>query len=397
MVTAALASAGLYAQTRGTVNVYVKESAGIRRTSYPVNVRIPFPQGALLDFGNTRLMNGEMETPAQIAAESRWRDGSIRWLEADFNVSIGPMESQTYRLEYGGDVKAAAVVRGLTVTENDGIEVGHVRFNKSGAPLLASVKYRGEDIGRGANGLIVTDAAGTEHDLANADGLKAEIVKRGPLYVVIRYSGTIAIDGSYRVPFVLTVEMPNSKSWVKMTAAVEDPGKRLREVSFHTPLALGPLPWVWDFGTEHWTYGALRNPGDTVQLSEVVKTSGTNAWKVTMTSNGQEQPYETGVADRSKVIRWAHLQNSNEVIAFVMETGGSPSGTYVIRLAGDGQTSFHFAPALPRAQHHLTLYEHYVAPPVHIGAATSPSSVLNPLSAVCDTKQYTAAGVPAPR
>jgi hypothetical protein len=58
------------------------------------------------------------------------------------------MESQTYRLEYGGDVKAAEDARGLTVTENaDGIDVGRVRFNKSGAPLLASGKYRAEDIG----------------------------------------------------------------------------------------------------------------------------------------------------------------------------------------------------------------------------------------------------------
>jgi hypothetical protein len=63
----------------------------------------------------------------------------------------------------------------------------------------------------------------------------------------------------------------------------------------------------------------------------------------------------------------------------------------------DCRTSFHFAPALPRAQHLLTVYEHYVAPPVQIGAATSPSSILSPLSAVCDRKQYTAAGVPAPR
>jgi hypothetical protein len=398
VVAAALASAGLDAQTRGSVNVYVKESAGIRRTAYPVNARVPLPQGALADSANTRLVNGEMETPAQIAAESRWRDGSIHWLAVDFNASIGPMESQTYRLEYGGDVKAAASVRGLTVTENaNAIEVGRVRFNKSGAPLLASVKFRGEDIGRGANGLVVRDAAGKEHDLTDGEGLQAEVVKRGPLYVVIRYSGAIVVDGSYRAPFVMTVEMPNSKSWVKITATVEDPGKRLQEISFHTPLALGALPWEWDFGTDHWTYGVLRNPGDTVVLSEAVKTSGVNEWKVTTSSNGQEQSYETGVADRAKVIRWAHLQNVNEVIAFVMETEGSSAETYRIRLAGDGQTSFHFAPALPRPQHHLTVYEHYVATPVQIGAATSPSSILTPLSAVCDRKQYTAAGVPAPR
>jgi hypothetical protein len=398
VVAAAVASAGLCAQTRGTVNVYVKESAGIRRTAYPVNARVPFPQGALADPANTRLMNGETETSAQIAAETKWRDGSIHWLAVDFNASIGPMESQTYRLEYGGEVKAAVGARGLTVAENaDSIDVGRVRFNKSGAPLLASVRYRGEDIGRGANGLKITDGAGKEHDLTNAEELKVEVVKRGPLYVVIRYSGAIVVNGSYRTPFAMTAEMPNSKSWVKMTATVEDPGKQLKEISFHTPLALGALPWVWDFGTDHWTYGALRNPADMVVLSEAVKTSGVHEWKVSTGSNGQVQTYETGVADRSKVIRWGHVQDGKEVIAFVMENQGSPAGVYHITLDGDGQTAFRFAPALPLAQHHLTVYEHYVAPPVQIGAATSPSSILNPLAAVCDRKQYNAAGVPAPR
>src|SRR5690242_11076887 len=90
-IAAALVAAGLNAQTRGSVNVYVKESAGIRRTAYPVNARVPFPQGALADSSKARLMNGEMETPAQIAAESMWRDGSIHWLAVDFNASIGPM------------------------------------------------------------------------------------------------------------------------------------------------------------------------------------------------------------------------------------------------------------------------------------------------------------------
>jgi hypothetical protein len=398
LVALTMASAGLNAQSRGSINVYVKESAGIRRTAYPVNARVPFRQGALADPANTRLMNGEMETPAQIAAETKWRDGSIQWLAVDFNASIGPMESQTYRLEYGGDVKATADARGLTVTENaDGIDVGRVRFNKSGVPLLASVKYRGEDIGRGANGLTVTDTVGKEHDLTNAEGIRVEVVKRGPLYVMIRYSGAIVVDGSYRASFSMTAEMPNSKSWVKMTATVDDPGKRLQEISFHTPLALGVLPWVWDFGTDHWTYGALRNSGDTVELSDAVKASGLNQWKVGMRSNGQEQTYETGVADRSKIVRWGHLQDSKEVIAFVMETEGQPAGTYRITLAGDGQTAFRFAPALPRAQHHLTVYEHYVAPPVQVGAATSPSSILSPLAAVCDRKQYAAAGLPAPR
>src|SRR6202171_3579603 len=100
VVAAAVASAGLGAQTRGSVNVYVKESAGIRRTAYPVNARVPFPQGALADPANTRLMNGEMETSAQIATETKWWDGSIHWLAVYFNASNRAMESQSTSILY---------------------------------------------------------------------------------------------------------------------------------------------------------------------------------------------------------------------------------------------------------------------------------------------------------
>jgi hypothetical protein len=393
-----MAVVDLGAETGGSVNVYVKEVAGIRRTAYPVAVRVPFPKGTLTDPGRVRLLNGETEMPAQIAVDGKWADGSIQWLSVDFNASIGPMESQTLTLEYGEKVKPGIDLRGLTVTENtDSIEVGRVRFSKSGTPLVASVSYRGEEIGRGTNGLVVTDSSGSDYDLTNAAGLRVQVAKRGPLYVSIRYSGTIAVDGGYSAPFVVTAEMPNSKSWVKLAATVEDPQRRLTEISFHTPLAFGSLPWLWDFGTNHWTYGTLRNPGDAVALIALMKSAGPEEWTVRTRVNGVEQTYETGVVSRSQMIRWGHFQDGKEVVAFAVENALAEPGTYRITFAGDGQTSFHFAPAMRAVRHHLTVYEHYVGVPVQTTAATSPSSILNPLTAVCDKKQYAAAGVPAPR
>ena len=57
----------------------------------------------------------------------------------------------------------------------------------------------------------------------SAENIKAEIVKRGPLVVVLKYSGSIRLDKDAKAPFSLTVEMPNSKSWVKLQASVDDP------------------------------------------------------------------------------------------------------------------------------------------------------------------------------
>ena len=97
-----------------------------------------------------------------------------------------------FRLEYGNAVTAATKPRGLTVTEEgDAIQVGNVRFGKSGWPLLTSVAFRGEIIGSGKNGLTAVDVNGVPHDFGSATSVKVEILKRGPLSVLIRYSGRI--------------------------------------------------------------------------------------------------------------------------------------------------------------------------------------------------------------
>ena len=108
-ITAAIVSSALLeAQPPAAVNIYVRETTGIRRNRYPVNARVPMPRGALKDVRQARLIFGEAEIEAQVAAESTHADGSIQWLAVDFNPSIGPMETQTYRLEYGDGVKAPA-------------------------------------------------------------------------------------------------------------------------------------------------------------------------------------------------------------------------------------------------------------------------------------------------
>jgi hypothetical protein len=393
------ANIGLEAQTPRSVHLSVKETNGIRRNNYPVEVRVPFPKGSLSSAANARLVFNGAEVPAQLASEAQWPDGSTQWLAVNFNTSIAPNEAQAYALEYGDSVKAVPPSRGLSVSEDaDAIQVASVRFNKKGAPLLLSVKYRNEDIGRGDNGLSVLDASGKSHDLTNAESLKVEIVKRGPVYVTVRYTGRIVIDSNYSAPFVMTVEMPTGKTWVKIAAAVEDPGKRLREIVFQTPVALGPFPWVWDFGTDHWTYGSFRNPSDSVVVTQNLHAAGTGNWQLSTGPKGKELPFEVaGAAARSHSIRWGHLQDGKEVIAFAVDRPSQQAGTLRFAMDGEGQTSFRFAPAAPASQLRLTVYEHFIPTPVQIGAITGPDSMMSPLIAACDPKQYTLSGVHAPK
>ena len=389
---------GAEAQTGESVNLHVEETTGIRRTRYPVNARVPFPQGAVAEADQVRLLVGDGEVPAQFAAGSRWPDGSVQWLRVDFNVSIGPEETRSYRVEYGPGVRTDAEPgRGLALVEDvDAVQVGRVRFSKTAAPLFRSVSYRGEVVAPGRNGFAVEDSDGTVYDLGGDPGPAFDVIRGGPVYVELRYSGRVALGDGAEAPFVVTVEMPNSKSWVKVTASVDDPDQRLRALSFHMPLALGPRPWVWDFGTDRWTYGSLRNEDSSVVLTNAVEVRGATTWRVDTGPKGQERLYETAGSTRPVVAGWGHLQGETEVVAFAMDRFAGAPGTYSIALDGAGQASFHVAPATSVTRHELTVYQHFVGTPVQIGAATSPPSMLRPLVARVDPAQYLASGLEPP-
>jgi hypothetical protein len=344
-------------------------------------VRVHLLKGVLSDSAHARVLAAGKEVPAQFGVESSYPDGSVEWLTADFNVSIGPREQLPFTLEYGDGVKSDVFPRGLVVSQDpNGIQVGSVRFSTSGAPLVLSVKYRQEDIGQGMNGFAMVDTAGISYDATKSQQTKVEIVKRGPLLVVIRYSGQIPLTNNYAVGYLTTVEMPNSKSWMKVTTTIADPEKRLRELSFHTPLSLGAQPWTWDFGTGSWSYGLLRAPSESVTLSQAVGTQQSTKWQIKTGPKGQEQTSEMNVGRRPTVAEgWGHIQDQKEAVAFAIPDFGAEAGTYTATLDGNGQMSFRWAPARPLLHLQLTVYEHFVTTPVQVGAVTSPVSMLNPL------------------
>ena len=388
------ASVDPHAQAKQTATIRVTEASGIRRTEYPVRARVAVPQRAVADATHAQLRLNDMPVPAQYTVTAKWPDGSAQSIDVDFNVSLAPAEARTYQMDYGADVTAGATPRGLAVTdEADVIQIGNVKFNKGGTPLVTSASYvRAEFIGQfpqARNGFAIVDTAGMRHDLSSARPLKTELLKRGPLAVVLEYSGSVPFDAGYAVPFTLTVEMPNSKSWVRMSASVTDPARRVRDLDVDTPLSLGAFPWVWDFGTENATYGVFRTVNDTVVFTQVVEArpQGTNSWKVDTGTQADMRPYEASVrlaapspADRAHVTSgWGHLQSPTQAVAFAIDGLGDASGTYTVTLNGQGQATYRFSPGGTNAAtaHRFGIYQHLVSVPVAIGAATTPTSMLH--------------------
>jgi hypothetical protein len=388
----ATASHGLSAQKSASSLIRVTESAGIRRNEYPIRATLSLPQGALDGASHARLKLGEADVTAQYTAASAWSDGSVRSLEVDFNASFNPSETREYRVEYGPAMTSTAPAgRGLSVVEaDDTIQVGSLRFNKRGAPLLLSANYRNEFIGKGSNGIAVVDANGARHDLSTSTDLKVDIRKRGPLMVAIQYSGTLPI---YATPFTLLLEMPNSKAWLKWTFEVTDSAKRVRALEISTPFAFGAFPWLWDVGTQNDSYGAFRSAMDAVLFTQVIdpQSKGATGWNIETRVQGQMRPYETsstpsrpGPSGPGTMIAkgWGHFQGPNIAVAFAIGNFGTVPGTYTIGFDGQGQSTFTFAQTGNVTTRRLVLYQHYVSTPVPIGAVTSPASMVNPPTVV---------------
>ncbi|MDP7650003.1 MAG: hypothetical protein QF834_07445, partial [Candidatus Thalassarchaeaceae archaeon] len=54
-------------------------------TGMPTRTGIPFPEGALTDVKNLRLLSASgTESPCQADVTGRWADGSVRWALLDF-------------------------------------------------------------------------------------------------------------------------------------------------------------------------------------------------------------------------------------------------------------------------------------------------------------------------
>lgn len=380
-----LAMEPLTAQDGVTTRVFhLRETVGIRRTEYPATVTVQLPKGALADAGHARVMNNSQELPAQFTARSSWDDGSVQTLDVDLNASLNPEEDRRFELQFGPSVTPAAKVdRGALTVEDqpDSLIVGKLKIAKSGSPLLSSASFRGEGIGRGANGLTITDTNGKRYDLSKAQTPSLEVVKNGPLVVLLKYTASIALDETTSVPVELLMEMPNSKTWLKTTATVTDRSRRLKDVAIERPYAWSGFPVLWDFGTDSGTYGVFRTATDQVTLTQTVGAGGASGWKVESGPLNQRRVLETAAGARSKNANgWGHLQDGAAAVAFAFARFGRDAGTYTIAFTGAGQSTYRFAPAAPPTQHQVTLYEHFVATPVAVGAATNPTAMLTPLS-----------------
>jgi hypothetical protein len=316
----------------------VRETAGLRRFSFPVRVSI---KAAAIPL---QLLDSGKPVPAQFTPMG---DGMT---DVDFNASLGPLESREYRVDRASAASPAA--KGVTVEQADHvITVRHGLQFEVPDDLRGFLNQAGTDqlryLRSGSQGLMLNDRP--------LPGGKAKITKRGPLVGAIRFeSGRSVVE----------MDFPRSKSWVEVRWTADDP--QVSSMAVDLNLLIEGSPTLVDFGASDTVYAALK-PGQRFALSA----GPPSTWFVHL----DDEPYATG-KDRAE--GWAHVMDKQRATAIAVADFDGLSRDR-IEISADGHTRIRrdFTGAGQRSRH---FWIHFVPMPVQLGAATSPQAMQSPLA-----------------
>jgi hypothetical protein len=361
----------------GQVAFEIRETAGLRRFGYPVTAHLTLPAGALRDIQQAHIVNSTGKPiPAQLTAMAKHADGSVRQLEVDLNVSLGPLESIPLRLEYGADVTPTAPKQGLSFAETeDAFRVSAYTIRKDARPLISSIRYGREYLGSaGLN--VVLRQGDTESSLSGKD-LRWTVEKQGAYQVRLRCDGTWKSDGGGESPWTVTLEFASSKSWVGISQSVD------RATTAHPPMTLGITAdlqmsgrLLWDLDVGYWLYGVLE-PGENLQFVQA------ESWSCRLGKAEQETEYAKATTANSLAAGWGHFQEARDqgnVIAFGVRNFAS-GGQHRLELRGDGRWQLQYSPSTPGPTR-LSASLHFIPVPLQHTARTSPASMMAPLEVV---------------
>jgi hypothetical protein len=346
-----------------TIDLVVKETAGIRRFGYPVKVKLELKK-ALTDKEKFRLLAGGKP----VAAQFRPAGKEAVWL--DFNVGHAPLQSQAFRVEYGEDVKVAPEAKGgMSAKEVLGafeVNAAGMRYviNSDVSRLFTGVRGGKLDyIPVGSKGLWMT----TDRGRLAIRGLKGRVVREGPMACALEFTGKVGDQA-------VTVEMtfPRSKSWVEVN--VTAPGAKA--IGADLQLALSS-PALVDFGAGTSVYVALKKgqsarmkgrPREVVVKGEEPR----REWSTFVGPKGELKPYVLGTKKSPSPEGWAHAMDRERCVAVAVADFGASRDEIDVDADGGLRVTSTGAKG-------LRFWLHFVPMPVQVGAVTSPQAMLAPL------------------
>ncbi len=298
----------------------------------PITLGIPFPIGALESPDHVRVVDGNgAEIPSQITEVVNWApaSNSIKWIWVFFFAG----EDDQYELEYGTDVRRAAIEgdiikiinrqrRGQLTEVNTGPLQFKIRKGEGGFLDLVQLDLEGDGFQYGEPDTIAVNPAGRGSflDLLDDAGIDAStaVVTRtvrergsGPLHAIIRVEGHYTYEREDNVdsPFVIRIHVYAGRSFIKVYHTMTytgTPDQHEPVEGQHGDIAtgLGPILPEEREGDEGWT-----QPNDQIGamgLGFLYRLEGelnyqtgyrTGKWW----GNGQSQTYSAKVMETEEV------------------------------------------------------------------------------------------------
>lgn len=230
------------------VPLKVKEYAGVDRINDPVTTGIPLPQGVVMKEQTLRIKDGKgKEIPSQFRVLSRWPDGSIKWVLADFQATVKSGKETLYSLQDGGDPSENFPLSHLKVTETKDIltvatgalqlRISKKKFNLFDQVFMDIDGDGKEDpllLDQLDAGVIITKKDNKTLYLSSSDEAPQVVVEeKGPMRVVIRIDGrhnSHTENGVYKdqlsyLDYTVRIHAYNDKSYLRVFYTLKNPDR----------------------------------------------------------------------------------------------------------------------------------------------------------------------------
>jgi hypothetical protein len=368
-----------------TITFRLRETAGLRRFSFPVHALLPgVPTGP-----SFRLECDGKPVPAQFR-KVEGTDGRPA-VALDFNASPGPLETQVYTVRCGDTESGPEPSRGMSISHDRGVfRVSHgttlafeVPENLDG--LLRSVENTRLSFWSGGGRLTVETRDGLSVPLPSQFAMKSGVSREGPFAVGLRFEGSLERSDAGEVRSAVSMTFPNSKSWVEGRWTLDDPAGQVIGLAADFGLKIEGETTLVDLGATGTVYGFLR--GREVMALEAGQAPGAPGGRAPWTiikGTPPEPPLFASATTRPSVAEgWAHVMDRTRCTALAVEGFGHKTlDRLQIEAGGRVSLARRFAAKGEdpgRSPKSLRFWLHFVSNPVQVGAVTSPQAMLAPL------------------
>jgi hypothetical protein len=213
------------------LEIAVEETAGIARDREPVTYGVPFPKRLISESSGLQVMDDEGNSvPVAATPLARWRDGSIKWMLFDFQVSMSAREKKCLRIypeSVGGKIYNDDF-GSPELHESPGkisVRTGEAEFELDAGKLLpfSQITLAGHPVlHENASRIVLID----EHEREWIPRIGNWIIEtQNPLRMVLAFEGPfISSDDVHKLCYTCRIHFFAGKSTVRLDFTIRNPG-----------------------------------------------------------------------------------------------------------------------------------------------------------------------------